>query len=77
MPRYFFHVTDGAYEPDEVGTELPDIYAAQAEAVRASAGMLRDVGSRFWNVAEWTMVVSDDAQRPLFTLRVSGEEHGT
>ena len=75
MPRYFFHVTDGTYSPDLIGTELSDVFAAEAEAVRACGGMLRDIGARFWNGAEWTMEVKDEAQRPLFTLRLWGEQH--
>ena len=37
MPRYFFHVHDGRSFRDDTGTEFPDIYAAQAEAIRYSA----------------------------------------
>jgi len=77
MPRYFFHVHDGYAAPDLVGTELPDICAAQAEAIRASGGMLRDMGRRFWDGTEWSMEVKDEAGRSLFTLRSSAEEHGT
>jgi hypothetical protein len=75
MPRYFFHVTDGCSAPDLVGTELPDTYAAQVEAVRASGGMLRDVGGWFWDGPEWAMEVRDEMGRPLFTLHFSAEEH--
>lgn len=74
---FFFDVTDVGYDRDNIGTELPDIYTAQAEAVRASSDMLRDIGARFWNGPEWMMEVKDDAQRRLFTLRISGTEHGT
>ena len=42
MPRYFFHVHDGASSLDQEGTELPDIYTAQAEAIRTSGEILRD-----------------------------------
>jgi hypothetical protein len=77
MPRYFFHVTDGYSAPDLVGTELPDISAAQTEAIRASASILRDEGDRFWDGTEWSMEVKDEMGRSLFTLRFSAEEHGT
>ena len=49
MPRYFFHVTDGSSVRDDEGTELPDIYTAQAEAIRMSGEILRDMGAKFWN----------------------------
>jgi hypothetical protein len=77
MPRYFFHVHDGTSDPDLEGTELPDIYAAQAEAIRASGEMLSDLGAKFWNGAEWKMEVRDETGRHLFTLRFSAEEHGS
>ena len=44
VPRYFFNVTDGRFAPDPIGTVLPDTYAAQAAAVRASGGMIREMG---------------------------------
>ena len=44
MPRYFFHVYDGYSSPDLDGTELADIYTAQAEAIRTSGEILRDMG---------------------------------
>ena len=47
MPRYFFHVIDSYSAPDTDGTELPDIYAAQHMAVRASGEILRDMGATF------------------------------
>ncbi len=76
MPRYFFDIQqDGRSDPDDLGTELPDIYAVQHEAVRASGEMLRDMGAKFWDVSAWAMEVRDEQQRLLFTLRFSAEEH--
>ena len=76
MPRYFFHIKDGHSAPDTTGTDLPDIYAAQSEAIRASGEMLREMGARFWNGSGWAMEVRDETGRLLFTLRFSAEEHG-
>jgi hypothetical protein len=77
LPRYFFNVIDGYAVPDLIGTELPDLYTAQAEAIRASSDMLREMGARFWNGTEWLMEVKDKTGRSLFTLRFSAVEHGT
>lgn len=33
MPRYFFNVVDGVSDRDLVGTNLPDVYTAQASRV--------------------------------------------
>ncbi len=78
MPLYFFDLKlDGRLYPDETGTELPDIYAVQHEAVRASGEMLRDMGGKFWDGSGWAMEVRDGKRRLLFTLHFSAEEHGT
>ena len=77
MPRYFFNIMGGRCDPDLTGTDLPDIYAAQGEAIRASGEMLSEIGPRFWDGAGWAMEVKDEAGRRLFTLRFSAEEHGT
>lgn len=75
MPRYFFHVTDGYSERDTEGTELPDIYTAQNQAIRTSGELLRDMGGEFWNGTEWKLEVTDEHGRILLTLRFSAEEH--
>ena len=40
MPRYFFHISDSS-SLDDAGTELPDIAAAQAEAVQMSGQIIK------------------------------------
>lgn len=74
MPRYFFHVTDGYSIRDAEGTELPDIYAAQDQAIRTSGEILRDMGAEFWNGTEWKLEVTDESDQVLFVLRFSAEE---
>jgi hypothetical protein len=74
MPRYFFHVQDGSSSPDTDGTELPDIYTAQAQAIRTSGEILRDMGAKFWDGAEWKMEVADERGDTLLVLRCSAEE---
>jgi Domain of unknown function (DUF6894) len=74
MPLYFFNVRDGHTSPDTEGTELPDIYTAQAEAIRMSGEILRDTGAKFWNGTEWSLEVCDEQGQVLFVLRFSAEE---
>ena len=74
MPRYFFHVYDGSSSPDTDGTELADIYTAQAAAIRTSGEILRDMGAKFWNGTEWRLEVADEHGDTLFVLRFSAEE---
>ena len=74
MPRYFFHVLDGHSLPDDTGTELPDVYTAQAEAISTGGEILRDLGAKFWDGTEWRMEVADERGQVLFILRFSAEE---
>jgi len=74
MPRYFFHVYDGFSALDADGTELPDIYTAQAQAIRTAGEILRDMGGQFLNGTEWRMEVTDERAAILFVLRFSAEE---
>ena len=64
MPRYFFHIHDGCSIRDPEGTELPDIYVAQAEAVRLSGALLRDLGAKFWDEKDWKLEVTDELVHP-------------
>nr|WP_245247888.1 hypothetical protein [Tianweitania sediminis] len=54
--------------PDEEGLELGNLEAAQAEATRAAGGMLQD-HDPFTKSSSWQMVVTDDKDQLLFTLR--------
>ena len=74
MPRYFFHVYDGYSVPDQDGTELPDIYTAQAQAIRLTGEILRDMGAQFWDGAAWRLEVADARGQVLFVLHFSAEE---
>ena len=74
MPRYFFNVYDGHVSADQDGTELPDFYAAQSEAIRMSGEILRDMGARFWDGTEWRLEVADERGQVLLVLRFSAEE---
>ena len=74
MPRYFFHVYDGSSSLDQEGTELPDIYTAQAQAIRTSGEILRDMGAQFWDGTAWRLEVADARGEVLFVLRFSAEE---
>lgn len=69
MPRYFFHIDNGSFVPDRIGTDLPNIEAARVEAVRAAGEMINDSGKSFWeHLMPWNMHVTDNDARLLFTL---------
>lgn len=71
MSRYFFHVHDGVDLRDEIGTELPDLGAARAEAVRYASDCLRSTKADFWTGQDWTMQVADKHGLLLFSLTFS------
>ena len=74
VPRYYFQVDGAGEHPDMEGSELPDIYAAQAEAAWLLGGLLRDAGASFWDSADWRLSVTDEAGTTLFVLRIMAEE---
>jgi hypothetical protein len=74
MPRFYFNMfLDGA-EPDEEGTECPDVYVAQAHAVRTAGEIMLDLGRRFWSGGEWRLELTDADGKRLFIVRFSAEE---
>ena len=77
MPRYFFNILDRDVSGDDTGTECPDIYAAQAEAVRTSGQMLQEMAEDVYDGREWVMEVSDDHGLLLFVVRLSIEDRMT
>jgi hypothetical protein len=74
MPRYFFHIFHQASQPDTEGSELSDIHAAQAAAVRLCGEMIREFDGKFWAAPLWQLRVTNNDQRLLFTLTFSAEE---
>ena len=77
MPRYFFDVSHNSSEPDPdtEGSELADIHAAQAAAVRLCGEMVQEIDRTFWQTPLWQLRVTDLDRRLLFTLTFSAEEN--
>lgn len=71
MPRYHFHTEDGQRLCDPDGTELPDIKAAMAEAVRHLCRRLGDDPDELWETGGWRVTVQDDAGLTLFLIDVA------
>jgi hypothetical protein len=74
MSRYFFHVVDGKFNVDNVGTELGDMNAVRSEAIAAAGELLRDAGRQGWNGTEWQMHVTDSGNRTVLKLFFSAEQ---
>ena len=70
MPRYFFHRADGEFDPDDTGTELPDLTAARTAAIRFAAESVKDSPGRVQPSHAFRVEVSDDAGMLLCTIVV-------
>jgi hypothetical protein len=75
VPRYFFHVKDGKDITDSEGTELAGVSEARDQAVTTAGEMIKHQNDTVWNGSEWRMIVTDEAGRPVFTLRFSADDH--
>ena len=74
MPRYLFNTFDGRHFVDSQGEELPDKYAAWAEATRTAGEILRDLDGRLEVGSTWRLEVTDELRNPLFVIHVHAEK---
>ena len=74
MPRYFFHIDDGAMLHDDEGTILKDLATAKCEGVKLAGQAICDAGGEFWEKQEWTLTATDEAGLTLFCLHILGTE---
>ena len=70
MPRYYFNLADGVFDPDPDGTELPDIVTARSEAVRYAVAIMRERPDVVWDGRDWRVEVTGADRELLFTLVV-------
>jgi len=71
MPRFYFHLADGHLVRDEDGTELPDIEAARVNGVKLLGHVVADNCRNFLAEGDWTMTVTDEADKVLLTVSLS------
>jgi hypothetical protein len=69
MPMYYFHIRDGGtFEVDPDGTELPDISAAHAEALKVAHELLREVA----DLGQTAMIeIADEHGQTILTMPLS------
>lgn len=70
MPRYFFHLRDGAHRLDATGAELPDHDAAREAAGAFLANHLRAGSAAIWSDDGLCLEVADANGLILFSLHV-------
>jgi hypothetical protein len=69
MPMYYFHIRDGStFEIDPDGTELPDISAAHAEALKVAHELLREVADLGQKAV---LEIADEHGRTVLTMPLS------
>lgn len=74
MPRYYFHIDNGSQAADPEGTEFSGIEEARAEAISLAGAVLKDLDGAFWKQGSpWTMHVTDERDRLLFSLHFGAE----
>ena len=74
MPRYFFHVHDGAERRDREGTDFRNPREARSHAVVALGELMRDLDGEFWcGSHEWVMTVVGEEGERVCVLRVQGQ----
>lgn len=72
MPRFFFHTKDGRLIQDEVGTELPDVKAAQREAIKILCQLLPTLDDAALFEGGYNVTVTSQAGLTLFSFDVTG-----
>jgi hypothetical protein len=72
MPRFHFHAEDGHRDLDREGAELPDLAAAQVEAARYMAELLRERPGEVWRQGSLRVIVTDADGAMLGVLALIG-----
>jgi hypothetical protein len=74
MPQYFFRIRNGRYSGmSNNGIEAPDACAAWTEMTRVCSELVGSIARRLKSNSEWQMEMLDEAQRPLFRIRLVAE----
>ena len=72
MARYLFHIfEDGHHARDDVGLELESDEKARIEAMRVLPEIARDAVPRDGDVQAFTVLVTDEADKPIYTATLS------
>jgi hypothetical protein len=70
MPRYYFNVNRAIREDNE-GEILADDEAAWHEATLVAGELFKDVDGDFRPGQSWTLEVTDEQRRPLYSINVT------
>jgi hypothetical protein len=70
--RFYFNLAGAAYDPDNVGEELPNMQAARIHSVIHASEVLRERPELVWSGDEVRIDVTDENRLVLFTVIVVG-----
>lgn len=70
MPRYHFHIHYGVRHDDDEGIDLADDTAAEREAARLVAQLVRDDYQRLFHDGHCEVTVTDGRGLALFSMTV-------
>lgn len=74
MPQYFFRIRNGRYSgTSNTGIEAPDSISAWTEMTRVCGELVGGIARRLKSNSEWEMEMLDEAQKPLFRIRLVAE----
>ncbi|MGA2289339.1 DUF6894 family protein [Bradyrhizobium sp.] len=73
MQTYSFSVKEGKFSNTPVTSRLPDLAAAQKEAIGLCADLMPDVLREVDSDCNWQIEVSDQAGTPVYRLRLVAE----
>lgn len=66
MPRYFFNVYDDVIAEDEEGVELPNLAAANLQALRGARDLISEqVKHGYMVLSHWIEVIDEHGEKVL------------
>ena len=74
MSRFFFHVINGDFIPDNEGMECRDAAEVKARAVEIAGAMLKDQGLTLWQTGRYDMFVCDGNNKTHLRLSFHAED---
>ena len=74
MPQYFFRIRNGRYSGmSDNGIEASDSLSAWTEMTRVCGDLVGGIARRLKSDSEWQMEMLDEAQKPLYRIRLVAE----
>jgi len=71
VPRYFFDIHDGQYQPDDEGVDCADFEAARREAMTSLPEIARFVLPKDGDTQAFTVLVRDESGVFVYTATLS------